>query len=663
MSDTTYSDEPADGAPDDNESDDYVYLPPESSLARRILWVVGGIVLFFALLFAIGGWWVMKQVNPSGTGEAISVTVPPGSTTAQIANLLERDGVITNATVFQYYVKWQDAGPFEAGIYDQLHKRSSMNDVVHRLEAGPLPPKYTELVIPEGMWLKDISAKILQTFPQMNAQELDVALSTVRSKYQPEDSTNLEGLLFPATYRVEEGDELDEQKLVRQMTEKFDATADEVNLSDTSTASAVAGRQLSPYEVVIVASMIEKEAKVPEERAMIAQVIYNRLDQGMNLGIDATVLYAIGEQKEQLTQSDLRVDSPYNTRRYPGLPPTPIASPGRDSLEAALHPADGSVAVLRDPGRSGPPLLHRQLLGVRSGAPTCPAGGVALSGPATPRTRWGPSGHTRVGAVIGDPVRHSLSPVIYNAAFAESGADWVFVAFEVAEGGAAAAVDAMRALDLGWFSVTMPHKTAVARCVDRLSDDAAALDAVNCVVNEDGVLVGESTDGEGFVRALAHETGFEPAERRCVVVGAGGAARAVVLALARAGAGDVVVVNRNAERAETAAALAGAVGRVGSEADAAGADLVVNATPVGMAGSGALPLDVAPFDGGAVVADLVYEPEVTPLVAAARARGLTAVNGLGMLVHQAALQLERVIGGPAPLEAMAAAARRGLTER
>jgi UPF0755 protein len=349
--DTPQLDEPTPGWPDDDlggvdptdarDDENYVYLPPESSLAHRILWVVGGVVLFFGLLFAVGGWWVMNQVNPSGTGEAMTVTVPPGSTTAQIANLLERDGVITNATVFQYYVKWQDAGPFEAGIYDQMHKRSSMGDVVDRLEAGPLPPKYTELAIPEGMWLKDISAKILQTFPQMNEVELNVALNTVRSKYQPEDSTNLEGLLFPATYRVEEGDELDEQKLIRQMTDKFDATADEIGLSDTSAASAAAGRELSPYEVVIVASMIEKEAKVPEERAMIAQVIYNRLNQGMTLGIDATVLYAIGEQKEQLTQSDLKVDSPYNTRRFQGLPPTPIASPGRDSLEAALHPAVG----------------------------------------------------------------------------------------------------------------------------------------------------------------------------------------------------------------------------------------------------------------------------------------------------------------------------------
>jgi UPF0755 protein len=141
---------------------------------------------------------------------------------------------------------------------------------------------------------------------------------------------------------VEEGDEADEQKLVRQMVETFDRTADEIGLGDTSEASAAAGRTLSPYEVVTVASMIEKEAKVPEERPMIARVIYNRLDQGMMLGIDATVLYAIGEQKEQITSNDLRVDSPYNTRRYTGLPPTPIASPGRDSLVAALHPADGT---------------------------------------------------------------------------------------------------------------------------------------------------------------------------------------------------------------------------------------------------------------------------------------------------------------------------------
>jgi UPF0755 protein len=323
------------------EGDDYVYLPPESSLFRRVLWVVGGVILVVAVLLGIGGWWVMQQINPGDPGEEVMITVPPGSTTAQISNLLEREGVITNATVFQYYVRWQDAGPFNAGMYDGLRKRSSMSDVVDRLEEGPLPPNFTEITIPEGFWLQEITARILTTFPEMNDAELSSALSTIRSRYQPEGSTNLEGLLFPATYRVEEGDEGDEALLVRQMTETFDSTADEIGLSDTAAASEAAGRTLTPYEVVIVASMIEEEARVPEERPMVARVIYNRLREGMMLGIDATVLYAIGEQKESLTRSDLNVDSPYNTRRFRGLPPTPIASPGRDSLLAALNPADG----------------------------------------------------------------------------------------------------------------------------------------------------------------------------------------------------------------------------------------------------------------------------------------------------------------------------------
>jgi UPF0755 protein len=298
-------------------------------------------MLFVALVVGTGGWWVMRQVNPGAAGADVTVTIPPGSTTTQIANLLEREGVIANATVFQYYVRWRGAGPFDAGLYDRLRERWDMGAVVDRLDEGPLPPRYTELVIPEGFWQSDITVRILETFPQMDAGELATAMSTVRSRYQPPDSANLEGLLFPATYRIEEGDERDEEGLVRQMTETFDATADELGLTDTSVASEAAGRPLTPYEVVIVASMIEEEARIPEERPMVARVIYNRLRDGMMLGIDATVLYAIGEQKEQLTRSDLNVDSPFNTRRFEGLPPTPIASPGRASLEAALRPAEG----------------------------------------------------------------------------------------------------------------------------------------------------------------------------------------------------------------------------------------------------------------------------------------------------------------------------------
>ncbi|MEJ5254653.1 MAG: endolytic transglycosylase MltG [Acidimicrobiales bacterium] len=328
--------------PDAEPGEEYVTIPPEPSLRRKVAWVIGGLGAFLLVVLAVGGVWILRQVDPGGVGEEVTVTIPEGSTTAQIASLLEREGVVTNATVFRYYVRWRDVGAFRAGTYDGLRKRSSMAAVVNRLQVGPLPPRYTEVPIPEGFWLKEIRARILEIFPQMSPEELDVALATVRSRYQP-PFASLEGLLFPATYRVEEGDELDEQKLVRQMVAKFEQVADELGLDGAAEKlQGVAGRrQISPYEVVIVASMIEEEAKAPEEKPMIARVIYNRLAEGMPLGIDATVIYALGEHKEQLTRSDLEIDSPYNTRRFPGLPPTPIASPGRESLEAALNPADG----------------------------------------------------------------------------------------------------------------------------------------------------------------------------------------------------------------------------------------------------------------------------------------------------------------------------------
>ncbi|MGH9087968.1 MAG: NAD(P)-binding domain-containing protein, partial [Acidimicrobiales bacterium] len=189
---------------------------------------------------------------------------------------------------------------------------------------------------------------------------------------------------------------------------------------------------------------------------------------------------------------------------------------------------------------------------------------------------------------------------------------------------------------------------------------AERLGAVNCVARDDGQLVGDSTDGAGFLAALVRGAGFDPSGCRCVVAGAGGAARAVVLALAEAGAREVVVVNRTAERAATAAALAGGRGRAGEPEAAADADLVVDATPTGMTGTGAavaVPVvDPSLLGPGQVVADLVYHPTTTPWLAAAGARGATMVGGLGMLVHQAAAQVEWWTGRPAPVEAMWSAA-------
>ncbi len=272
---------------------------------------------------------------------------------------------------------------------------------------------------------------------------------------------------------------------------------------------------------------------------------------------------------------------------------------------------------------------------------------------------------TRLVGVIGSPIAHSLSPLLHNAAFVALGLGdtWRSLAFDVPRGQAAEALATMRRADISGLSVTMPHKAEVAALVDQCTAVARRLGAVNCIVNGDGVLLGTNTDGAGFVASLARGAAFVPAGKRCLVIGAGGAARAVVLALAEAGASQVAVLNRTPARAATAAELAGPVGSVVPAGESAlveaaqAADLVVNATPFGMAGAsppGAQPWLVAPelLRTGQVAADLVYTPRPTPWLLAAAAAGAQGVDGLGMLVHQAAAQLELWTGERVPVEAM-----------
>jgi shikimate dehydrogenase len=272
------------------------------------------------------------------------------------------------------------------------------------------------------------------------------------------------------------------------------------------------------------------------------------------------------------------------------------------------------------------------------------------------------TGETRLAAVIGRPVRHSLSPTIYNAAFGACGLDWVYVALEVPEREVDQALTGMRSLRIDGLSVTMPHKTDVAHAVDKLTPTARMLDAVNCVVpDRSGTLVGHNTDGAGFIDSLRADHGLDPVGWRAVVFGAGGAARAVVLALSEAGVGEVVVVNRGRSRAEAAARLAGPIGRVGDPSEVARADLVVHATPLGMRSAREpLPLDPELFHPGQVVADLVYKPRNTRLLYEARSRGALGIEGLGMLVHQAAHQFRLWTGREAPVEVMREAAERAV---
>lgn len=255
-------------------------------------------------------------------------------------------------------------------------------------------------------------------------------------------------------------------------------------------------------------------------------------------------------------------------------------------------------------------------------------------------------------ALIGQPLRRRHSALMHNAAFAHYGVDAEYELRELAPTGLAAFFDEIRGDDWLGFQVTAPHKQAVMEYLDVVERDAAAIGAVNSGVRlADGSLTGFNTDASGFAAALTSAFGVDVNAATVVVAGAGGASRAVVWALLTHGAAQVVVGNRDPQRARE---LAGGLSDLGPVAgvdltsaefgDAlATADVVVNATTVGMT-SDAVPFDVSRLRDDAAVFDLVYVPAETPLVAAARVRGLAVANGIEMLVRQAEIAFERWTG-------------------
>ncbi|MEA2717188.1 MAG: hypothetical protein QOI56_1087 [Actinomycetota bacterium] len=302
---------------------------------RRWPYLLGAVTLVGFVAFAAVALWFQRNVDPPGkAGPEVNITVAPGMSTTEIGRLLERQGVIASASVFRYYVKLNGLGTVEAGDYT-LHRREDMARVVKVLEGGAKVDKGLPLTIPEGLTLPEV-ANLVGTLPGRTAARfLQVAASgVVTSRYQPPGVTSLEGLLLPETYFFVTAD--DEVAVLRRMVEAFDALATRL---DVTTASARLG--VTPYQAVVVASMVEREARVDEDRGKVAQVIYNRLAAGMPMQIDATVQYALGKQKEVLLDRDLLIDSPYNTYKIAGLPPGPIASPGQKSLVAALNPTPG----------------------------------------------------------------------------------------------------------------------------------------------------------------------------------------------------------------------------------------------------------------------------------------------------------------------------------
>jgi shikimate dehydrogenase len=267
-------------------------------------------------------------------------------------------------------------------------------------------------------------------------------------------------------------------------------------------------------------------------------------------------------------------------------------------------------------------------------------------------------GSTHVVGIIGWPVAHSLSPAIHNAAFAALEMDWVYVPLPVAPGEVAEALAGLRALGMIGANVTMPHKTEVAGILEDLSEDAARLRAVNTILVGANTISGHNTDAPGFDRFLRRDAGFDPVGKTALVFGAGGAARACALALARGGFAELTVALREPSRADQLrAAVEGFDMKVSviafDDAAKATGDLIVNATPLGTHGE-SLPLPALGPDVLGI--DLLYRPSQTPMLAAIREAGGAAFGGAGLLLEQAALAFELWTGQPAPVEVMSAAA-------
>lgn len=302
---------------------------------RRALTVLLTLVVLGLLGAGAAAVWLQRQIDPPGDpGAEVSIVVPEGATVSEIAAILDQQGVISSARVFRLYVRVKGASPFRAGEY-VLQERQPFDSVISVLEDGPAYVfEGNKLTIPEGFTLQQIAARV-GTIPGLSSDRfLELTRSgTIRSQYQPDGSNNMEGLLYPDTYLIEEG--LDEAAILTRMVDAFDAAAAESGIDQAAKVG------FTPYQAIVAASLIERETRFDEERAKVSQVIQNRLAKKMRLEMDATVVYALGGGKTRVLFDDLKVDSPYNTYRIAGLPPTPIASPSRASLAAAVNPEPG----------------------------------------------------------------------------------------------------------------------------------------------------------------------------------------------------------------------------------------------------------------------------------------------------------------------------------
>ena len=348
------------------------YRPAWGGFLRFVIFV--GLVVV-AVVWARGRIydWVDDQVSPGGgPGDPIEVVIAEGASVNEVATALDWAGVIANGTVFRYWLRCDgeltivgflscdDEASFQAGDYI-FRTNMDFESAVAVLDEGPIPEVRHSITIPEGLRWTRMAALLIEKNPSFDRIDLERAFVLVESdgQYLPEDSPvrTMEGLLFPATYDLGADDLGDEYSLLRRMSDEFDRRFAGL-LEDPGLSPDVVELGLEPYEVVIVASMIEEEARTAEDRPKIARVIYNRLAIGERLGIDSTACYAANKPCIELTASDLENPSAWNTRAVAGLPPTPISAPGEASLRAALQPAEGEwlFFVLVDEG--GVPGAH-----------------------------------------------------------------------------------------------------------------------------------------------------------------------------------------------------------------------------------------------------------------------------------------------------------------
>lgn len=285
-------------------------------------------------------WQSTKPVKAST--EPVIITIDKGTGTSQIANNLEENGIIRNSFLFKVYLKLNNEGSgFKAGTYAFIPGQS-YKEIVASLNNGDVQQEETlKFTIPEGYTLKQMAEKLdtegatgMELFMDVvNQPELFSDIPIVAEIQDNDDYLfKLEGYLFPETYELAKGSTSEDivRRMLTEMQEKLDSIPDfEAKLKASG---------LTVHELLTVASLIEREVVVPEERPLVASVIYNRLEQNMRLQIDATVQYLLGKQKERLLYKDLEVESPYNTYRNAGLPPGPIAAPSLSSIEAALSP-------------------------------------------------------------------------------------------------------------------------------------------------------------------------------------------------------------------------------------------------------------------------------------------------------------------------------------